>query len=653
MERKYITLIFFIQWVFTLSAFSLSFAENQETNISSKAEAYFRYALAHLFEINDNIEEALKNYQLALKADPESAHIKVSIANVYLDKGQDKEAINLLEEILQKDPQNQEALSGLGTIFFNYASSKNDKKAAEKAINYFEYLKKINPQFASTYIHLGKLYSLQGNYDLAIKQYLEYINLKPYSLAGYYLLESLYEEQGKYEEAAEVFESLEKKELFNEKIVSKLLELYSKIKRVNKIDLLFEKIKKSNNYSLWKEFAKVYKELNLPDRALYIYSEIYKQQPNDLSLVIDYADLIANNEGSLSAIDFLENHIKIYGSDINLEYNLAFYYEKINKWDKAENLISSIISFIEKDMEIEQKQKEDNLKKLYYQLAYIQQEKNKNDDAIKYLNKAKEFSNVYDYKIDLLIAYNYFKMKNYDRAIEIINSALPKTLDKTDLYILIAKIKEETGKVKEAIELLEKLSKENRNNKEYIFALVEIFERKKDFKKATNYLLDYLKDKKIDERIAFRLGVIYEKQKKYEEAEKYFKKAIEINPNFAEALNYLGYMFIDLGIKIEQSIEYVKRALNIDKDNAAYIDSLGWGYYKLNKLDLALENLKKAIEILPDNPVIYDHLGDVYYKLGQYQDAINQWKQALKYKNNEIDEKKVELKIKKASSLIK
>ncbi len=639
-------IIFFI----TSLAFSIN---DQEYNVPQKAEAYYRYALAHLFEINDELEEALKNYKLALEADPDSASIKINIASIYLDEGKDKEAINLLEEIIQKDFNNQEALDELGKIYFNYASYKKDKKDIEKAINYFEKLKKINPQYPSTFIHLGKLYSMQGNYNVAIEQYLEYINLRPYSLIGYLLLESLYEEQGKYKEAIEVLENLEKKDMLNEKAVLKLLELYNRFKDVNKIEALFEKIKKRNNYSLWKEFAKAFQELKQPEKAQKLYEVLYLNDPKDSSLVSEYAELIEMNQGPSASINFIEAHIKDYGADLNLEYKLALLYERIRKWDKAENIILSIISSIEKDMQMQQSQKEQNLKMLYFQMGFILQQKHNYDEAIGYLKKAKDFSDTYDYKIDVLIAYNLFKEKEYDKAIEVINNALNKAQDKTDLNILLAQIKEASGKADEAIALLKKLIKEDRDNKEYLFALVETYERQKKFNDAEVFLLDYIKKGKITDSIAFTLGVIYEKQKKYDEAEKYLRKAIELNPDFAEALNYLGYMLIDLGLKIEESIEYIKRALNIDKDNGAYLDSLGWGYYRLNKLDLALENLKKAIEILPDNPVICDHLGDVYYKLGNYKEAIFQWQRALKNKNDEIDEAKIELKIKGASSLIK
>ncbi len=133
--------------------------------------------------------------------------------------------------------------------------------------------------------------------------------------------------------------------------------------------------------------------------------------------------------------------------------------------------------------------------------------------------------------------------------------------------------------------------------------------------------------------------------KDYDNAEEYFKQTISLNPDNANALNYLGYMLIDRGVRIEEAISYIKRALQIDRDNGAYLDSLGWGYFKLNKLDLAEDNLRMALQRLEDNAVVHDHMGYLYFKLGKFRDAIQHWEIALKSKSNEIDPQYIQKKI--------
>ncbi len=80
-------------------------------------------------------------------------------------------------------------------------------------------------------------------------------------------------------------------------------------------------------------------------------------------------------------------------------------------------------------------------------------------------------------------------------------------------------------------------------------------------------------------------GSMYEREKNYDAAEKAFRSVLEGDPENAGALNYLGYMFADRGIRLEEAQQLISKALDIDPDNGAYQDSLGWVYYHLNKLE--------------------------------------------------------------------
>ena len=100
-------------------------------------------------------------------------------------------------------------------------------------------------------------------------------------------------------------------------------------------------------------------------------------------------------------------------------------------------------------------------------------------------------------------------------------------------------------------------------------------------------------------------------------------------------------MFADRGIRLQEARDYIARALEVDPYNGAYLDSLGWVYFKLNQLDLAETNLKKAAE-LTDDPTIYDHLGDLYIELGQYQKARQYYEQAVSLSSDEEHARVVE-----------
>jgi tetratricopeptide (TPR) repeat protein len=82
-----------------------------------------------------------------------------------------------------------------------------------------------------------------------------------------------------------------------------------------------------------------------------------------------------------------------------------------------------------------------------------------------------------------------------------------------------------------------------------------------------------------------------------------------------------------------------KKAIKIRPDNGAYLDTIGWIYYKLSKFNLALEYIKRSLEQRENSPVVIEHLGDVYLKLGDKKQAMHYWKRSL-----EVDDSNIELK---------
>ncbi len=122
----------------------------------------------------------------------------------------------------------------------------------------------------------------------------------------------------------------------------------------------------------------------------------------------------------------------------------------------------------------------------------------------------------------------------------------------------------------------------------------------------------------------------------YEEAvEKELKNILKIDPNAHEASNFLGYFYAERGKELEEALRLVERALQAQPNNSAYIDSLGWIYYKQAtekkedaRLEQALQKLLEAIKESPD-PEIFKHLGEVYYSLGHWEAAKAQWQKAL------------------------
>src|SRR5208282_1608486 len=138
------------------------------------------------------------------------------------------------------------------------------------------------------------------------------------------------------------------------------------------------------------------------------------------------------------------------------------------------------------------------------------------------------------------------------------------------------------------------------------------------------------------EYVWFLRGSAFEREKRYPEAEEQFKKVLASDPGHASALNYLGYMLADHNMKLEEALGYIKRAVDLDPSNGAYLDSLGWAYFRLGKYELAEDNLLKASQKINTDPTVLDHLGDLYQKTGRLKLAATNWERALTEWNRTI-----------------
>jgi tetratricopeptide (TPR) repeat protein len=141
----------------------------------------------------------------------------------------------------------------------------------------------------------------------------------------------------------------------------------------------------------------------------------------------------------------------------------------------------------------------------------------------------------------------------------------------------------------------------------------------------------------------FEVGSIHERMGDYDEAEKYFRKVLSMSPNDTEAMNYLGYMWADRGVKLEESRQLIEKALKLEPDNPAYLDSEAWVLYKLKKYKEALNRILRAVSLSqkPD-PTLYEHLGDIYMALNQPSKAAEAWKKSLEVEANDAVKKKLD-----------
>ncbi|WP_142590150.1 tetratricopeptide repeat protein [Pseudorhizobium halotolerans] len=153
--------------------------------------------------------------------------------------------------------------------------------------------------------------------------------------------------------------------------------------------------------------------------------------------------------------------------------------------------------------------------------------------------------------------------------------------------------------------------------------------------------------KQGDWTIFFQRGIAYERLKKWDQAEPNFKKALELNPEQPQVLNYLGYSWVDMNRNLEEGLDMIRRAVELRPDDGYIVDSLGWAYYRMGRFEDAVAELERAVQLRAGDATINDHLGDAYWRVGRKLEAVYQWNRALISEGDDVNRDQIKEKIDK------
>jgi len=159
--------------------------------------------------------------------------------------------------------------------------------------------------------------------------------------------------------------------------------------------------------------------------------------------------------------------------------------------------------------------------------------------------------------------------------------------------------------------------------------LARSYTRTSRFDRAEALLERALESDGKNPRLWLELAFARERRKDVPGAEQAARQSLDLEPRNGQALNFLGYLYADYKVKVDQAVPLIEQALALDPDNPYYIDSLGWAYYRLGRLEDARGQLEKAIALGGDEPEVLEHLGDVYVALARKDDAKSLYQKAL------------------------
>jgi tetratricopeptide (TPR) repeat protein len=216
-----------------------------------------------------------------------------------------------------------------------------------------------------------------------------------------------------------------------------------------------------------------------------------------------------------------------------------------------------------------------------------------------------------------------------DAANRIYDGVPPTSIMKSTAVVRVAQNLDAAGDRPEAIRRLSNIVLVNPEDLDAVSVLGDMYRYDEQYQPAIEAYTKAIEltggESATDWRFYYVRGIAYERAKEWPKAEADFQKALKLNPDQPQVLNYLGYSWIDQDMHLEPALMMIEKAVEAMPQDGYIVDSLGWAFYKLGRIDEAVEQMEKAVQLRPNDPEINDHLGDVYWKAGRKLEARFQW----------------------------
>ena len=589
--------------------------------------------------------KAIEEYRAAIDADPTSAYLTSGLAELYAKTGRIRDAVIEAQDIIKKDPTNLEARRLLGRIYLrslgDMQAGNGSDSVLKLAIEQYEQIVKLQPDSMDDHLLLGRLYRLNNDLQKAENEFKTAVKLQPDSEEAVTMLAYLYNELGDTARATAVLSSVPQ-DGRSAKLYSALGYTYEQQKQYkNAIDAYRHAIELDrDNLDAIRGLADNYLNDGQTDAALEQYKIIADANPEDAQTYIRIADIYRKQGKFDPALDNLKKAESMVQDSVEVPYNIASIYQAQGRYDDAVQIMKDLLKKTERPDGNYTGSAKSNRAVFLERLGTIYRDQGNYQAAndtfrqMIALGGDENMERGYQQVID-----TWREAKEWQKATDVAKEAVQKMPNNRNLKMVLDAQQADMGDADAALKDVRSMLKGTAEDRDVYITLAQMNTRLRRFSDAEQALdkAEQLSIKPEDkEYVWFLRGSTYERQKHYPEAEEQFKKVLASDPEHASALNYLGYMLADQNMKLEEALGYIKRAVDLDPANGAYLDSLGWAYFRLGKYDLAEENLLKASQKINTDPTVLDHLGDLYQKTGRLKLAAANWERALNEWNRTI-----------------
>jgi len=608
-----------------------------------RADAYYNFTMGHIYEqqyeqtgAGEYASRAIDSYKKAYAVDPTSPVIGERLAEMYWKAQRVHEAVTEASEVLKRNPDDLPTHRLLALVYLRSLGDINgnniQSETIVKAIQEYNAVHRLDPSDQEVTIWLARLYRLHNEAEKAEGVLRDLLKDDPENDSGVEQLTQLLLDQNKAEEAIALLNGMIDHSP-SPTLYDHLGDAYTQTHDFSKAEVAYRKAVDldPSELSHLRGLAQTLLSEEKYTEALAAYQKLSDLLPDDADTYLRIAQIYRELHQLDKAEESLVKARQYAPGSLEVMYNEAMIYESQGRFEDAIRVLSDAVTGVKAQSKVLPSRRR-SLSILYQQLGMLYKDTQNYQAAIYTFQELSRLGDEEDRRSRLLIMDTYRQARDLPKALQAGKEAIAKYPDDSSIRSSLAMMLGEARQPDEAIKLLQVGLKGGAGDRETFLSYAQIYERSHRFTEAETAArkAESLAVQPADNELAWLiLGAIFERQKQYEKAEEEFKKVIDVNPKNAMVLNYYGYMLADRGIRLDEAHDLIQRALDQEPFNGAYLDSLGWAYYKQNKLEQAELTLRKAVERESHDPTIREHLGDVLAKQGRMDLAVAEWEKSI------------------------
>ena len=572
--------------------------------------------------------EALELYRKVIELLPEDAVVRFEYAQLLRDLNVGDEAIKQAREVVRIDPKFVEGHRLLGALEF--AASERDPSRLDAAIGELEEARKLTTGDPSIAAPLARALLSRGKAAEAARVLDEAGEPAQPALAR--LAAEAKAKSGRTKEAEDIYRGLLEENPDDRETAAALIDLYEGDDRMDDALELLVKLEKTDAENsaiperITLDLARAGRFAEAEKRA----RDLAAKRPENRAIRRLLAQVLFEKGSSPEGEKILRGLIVEDPDDDATRRSLVQELMRERRFTDARTILEDGIKRAGDDPRKIPARDAQNVELGY--LAVLQKDYAR---AQTILTPLAVKGNVVNPRAVRIAATGLREKEDFAAGVALAKAAATAQPDESEWTALLAEFQYRSGDKAQSAKTLEKLA--SSPELEDVLAAADVSARVKDFAGASK-LARVAADKFPESSEAlFRLGSSLERSGSPVEAEKIFQKLLEKRPNDSATQNYLGYMWADKGIRLEEARDLLEKAVAREPRNGAYLDSLGWAYFRLGRLEKAEGLLAAAKEQDPDDPTIEEHLGDLSERQGDLRKAAAHWEHALELKHDEPD----------------